>query len=163
MLLVLDFFSSIYVISFIELVTQISYSWLNVLCVSTEDPQIHHQRVKNKKNLWFIIRRTITPCLMETGPLWRSKSLCNIIIGITMSNYKTKITMPFYSFFPLLCKAIKLAQLLWYQMLCLILIWNFGNFTKCIISLLKRGNTVNKIPSTWECGILVCSLWFTVA
>lgn len=137
---------------------QISYSLLYVLRVSTEDPQIHHQRVKSKKNLWFIIRRTITPYLMETGPLWRSKWLCNVIVCIMMSNCKKKLLCLFIHL-PPICKTIKLAQLLWYHMQHLILIWNFGNFTKCIISLLKRGNTVNKLSSGWEgYGKRVCSL-----
>lgn len=55
--------------------------------ISTEDPQIHHQKAKNKKNPWFITQQIITPYLMETGLLWISKSLCNVIVHIKMNDY----------------------------------------------------------------------------
>lgn len=64
----------------------------------TEDPQILHQKVKNKKNLWFITRRIITHYLMETGPLWISESFCYVIVLMKMNNYN-KVNVPFTQFF----------------------------------------------------------------
>lgn len=74
----------------------------------TEDPQIRHQKVKNKKNLWFITRRIITHYLMETGPLWISKSFCNVIVHMKMNN-QNKVNVPFtqyFSWFVKLCNML---------------------------------------------------------
>lgn len=73
-----------------------------------EDPQIRHQKVKNKKNLWFITRRIITHYLMETGPLWISKSFCNVIVHMKMNN-QNKVNVPFtqyFSWFVKLCNML---------------------------------------------------------